>query len=92
MLGITKVNVIPVSNNNKLMAYVEIVISDEIIIHGIKVIMGENNNLFVSMPAKKLKDGTYKDIVHPISKEAREILEERILSAYGLEFERGRNQ
>jgi stage V sporulation protein G len=34
------------------------------------------------MPSKKRKDGTYKDIAHPIDKETRAMIEERILEEY----------
>jgi stage V sporulation protein G len=34
------------------------------------------------MPSKKRKDGTYKDIAHPINSETRRLLEERIIQEY----------
>jgi stage V sporulation protein G len=38
--------------------------------------------LFVAMPNKKLKDGTFKDIAHPLNSETRKQLEEKILAEY----------
>jgi hypothetical protein len=38
--------------------------------------------LFVSMPSKKRKDGTFKDIAHPLNNQMRQYLEEKVLSVY----------
>ena len=34
------------------------------------------------MPSKKSLDGTYRDVAHPINKETRSILQDRILESY----------
>jgi stage V sporulation protein G len=34
------------------------------------------------MPAKKRKDGTYKDIAHPLNADMRERLERTVLAEY----------
>jgi len=33
----------------------------------------------VAMPAKKMKDGTYRDLVHPLDKPTRQDLEDQVL-------------
>jgi stage V sporulation protein G len=35
------------------------------------------------MPSKKRKDGTFKDIAHPLNNQMRQYLEEKVLSVYG---------
>ena len=47
----------------------------------IKIIDG-NNGLFVSMPSKRRKNGTFRDIAHPLNRETRERMEKKILSEY----------
>jgi stage V sporulation protein G len=47
----------------------------------IKIIHGPKG-LFVSMPSKKRKDGTFKDIAHPLNNQMRQYLEEKVLSVY----------
>ena len=47
----------------------------------LKVIHGPKG-LFVSMPSKKRKDGTFKDIAHPLNNQMRQYLEEKILGVY----------
>ena len=68
----------------KLKALVSITIDNCIAIHDLKVIDG-TQRLFVAMPSRKENDGTFRDIVHPISTEAREALEQLVLEAYNNE-------
>lgn len=65
----------------KLKAVASITIDDCIVVHDIKIISGEKG-LFVSMPSRKTPDGEYKDIVHPINTETREVLVKAIFEAY----------
>lgn len=34
------------------------------------------------MPSKKMPDGEYKDIAHPISSQAREVIQTAVLAVY----------
>ena len=65
----------------KLKAVASITIDDSIVVHDIKVINGKDG-YFISMPSRKVADGNYKDIVHPIKTEVREMLKERIIAEY----------
>jgi len=80
MIQITEVKVFPV-NEEKLKAYVTIVINDSFVIRDLKVIHG-TTGLFVAMPSKKRKDGVYKDIAHPLNQSTRAMLEKTVLDAY----------
>jgi stage V sporulation protein G len=77
---LTEVKVFPV-DEDKLRAYVTITLDDCFVIRDIKIIKGDEG-YFVSMPSKKLKDGTYKDIAHPINVETRKMLEARVIAEY----------
>jgi stage V sporulation protein G len=79
-MEITDIRVFPV-NQDKLRAFVSIVLDGCFVVGDIKVISG-NNRLFVSMPSKRRKDGTFRDIAHPLNAETRQRLEERILRTY----------
>ena len=48
--------------------------------------------LFVAMPAKRRKDGTFKDVAHPLNAETRERFERIILAEYDREMKRGAGQ
>ncbi len=79
-MEITDVKVFPVQED-KLKGYVAITLDHCFVVRDIKIIDGPSG-LFVSMPSKKRKDGTYKDVAHPINKETRVMMEERILEEY----------
>ena len=86
-MDITEVKVFPV-NEEKLKAYVTIVLDSCFVIRDLKIING-STGLFVAMPSKKRSDGSYKDIAHPVNKTTRMILEKKILEAYLAEIKRG---
>ena len=79
-MEITDVKVIPV-DDEKLKAFVSIVFDHCFVVTDIKVIHGPKG-LFVSMPSKKRKDGTFKDIAHPLNNQMRQYLEEKVLGIY----------
>ena len=79
-MEITDVKVIPV-DDEKLKAFVSIVFDHCFVVTDIKVIHGPKG-LFVSMPSKKRKDGTFKDIAHPLNNQMRQYLEDKVLTVY----------
>jgi stage V sporulation protein G len=79
-MEITDVKVIPV-DDEKLKAFVSIVFDGDFVVTDIKIIHGPKG-LFVSMPSKKRKDGTFKDIAHPLNNKMRQYLEDKVLSVY----------
>lgn len=79
-MEVTEVRVFPV-DEEKLRAYVTITFDRCFVVRDLKIING-TSGLFVSMPSKKRKDGTYRDIAHPINNETRRMIEEKILAEY----------
>ncbi len=85
-MDITEVRVYPV-NEEKLKAYVTITLDNCFVVRDLKVING-NTGLFIAMPAKRRKDGTFKDIAHPLNVETRQRMERVILAEYDKELKR----
>ena len=85
-MEITEVRVFPVQEE-RLKAYVTITLDHCFVVRDLKVIAG-NTGLFVAMPAKRRKDGTFKDIAHPLNSEMRERLEAAVLAEYEREMAR----
>jgi stage V sporulation protein G len=79
-MEITEVRV-TLRDEDKLKAFANITIDNQIVIRGLKIIAGPNG-FFVSMPSRKRPDGSHQDIAHPVSKDARKKLEESVLEAY----------
>lgn len=80
-MQITDVRVRKITKEGRMKAVVSITIDDEFVVHDIKVIEGEKG-LFIAMPSKKSADGEYRDIAHPITSAAREMIQSMILESY----------
>jgi stage V sporulation protein G len=65
----------------RLKAFVNVTFDDDFVVRGMKVIEGRKG-LFVAMPSRKGKDGTFRDIAHPINNEMRKKLEKVVLDEY----------
>jgi len=85
-MEITEVKVFPV-NEDKLKAYVTVIFDNCFVVRDLKIISG-NTGLFVAMPSKKRKDGTFRDIAHPLNSEMRSELEKKVLSVYEEELKK----
>lgn len=79
-MEITDIRVFPV-DEDKLKAYVTITLDNCFVVRDLKVISGAEG-LFIAMPAKRRKDGSYKDIAHPLNADTRVRMERVILNAY----------
>lgn len=80
-MKITEVKVFPAREDGRLKAYATVVFDNSFIIRDLKVIEG-HKGLFVSMPSRKRKDGTFRDIVHPLNSATRSVIEESIIEEY----------
>jgi len=80
-MNITDIRVRRTYQDTRLRALVSVTIDNDLAVHDIKVIEGPER-LFVAMPSRKDDNGVFRDIAHPITPEARKVLEEAILSAY----------
>jgi stage V sporulation protein G len=88
-MEITEVRVFPVSEE-RLKAYATITFDECFVVRDLKIIHG-NTGLFVAMPSKKRKDGTFKDTAHPLNNATRRLIEERVLNEYRRELDRLRD-
>ncbi len=80
-MEITDVRVRKLSEEGKLRSIVSVTLDDCFVIHDIKLIEGQNG-LFIAMPSRKVAEGKYRDIVHPINSSMRQQLQDAVLTAY----------
>lgn len=80
-MNITDIRVRKISSEGRMKAVVSVTFDDAFVVHDIKVVEGEKG-LFVAMPSKRMPDGEYKDIAHPISSEVRQVVQNAVLEAY----------
>ncbi len=88
-MQITDIKIRKLFEDNRLCALVSITIDNAIAIHDIKVIRGPER-LFVAMPSRKDDTGVYRDVAHPITAEARSLLENAVLEKYNEELEKAK--
>jgi len=80
-MQITEVKVYPVKESGRLKAYATIVFDNNFIIRDLKIIEGDKG-FFVSMPSRRRKDGSFRDIVHPLNSETRVMIENKIIEEF----------
>lgn len=83
-MEVTEVRIF-LADEERLKAYVTVTFDNCFVVRDLKIING-NTGLFVAMPSKKKKDGSYKDIAHPINSDFRTYLESLILEKYNDEI------
>ena len=79
-MDITEVRVYPV-DEEKLKAFASIVIDDAFVVSDIKIIDGKKGR-FLSMPSTKRRNGSFRDIAHPLNNETRRMIEEKVFRRY----------
>lgn len=80
-MKITGIIIRKLTPDNKMKAIVSITFDDSFVVHDVKVIDGANG-LFIAMPSRRIQDGEFKDIVHPIHSAFREELSHAVLTKY----------
>ena len=80
-MKITEIRIVKVESQPFLKAYVTVTFDDELVVHNIRIVEIDGK-VMLSMPNKKLREGVYKDYVHPINNEFRDRITEEILSKY----------
>jgi stage V sporulation protein G len=80
-MEVTEVRISP-AKGGKIRAFASIVVDDCFIINDLRVVEGREDQYFVTMPARKARNGQMRDIAHPLNRETREAIEERVIEEY----------
>ena len=80
-MKITDVRVRKITDEGKMKCIVSLTFDNLFVVHDIKVIEG-HNGLFIAMPSRKVGEGNFRDIAHPINTETREQIQKAILDEY----------
>ena len=81
-MNITEVRVRLVKKDDgKLKAVASVTIDNCFVVHDVEVLEG-NEDYFIAMPSKKTPEGEYKDIVHPLNTETREMIKKAVLDEF----------
>ena len=85
-MQITDIKIRKVFDEGPMKAIVSVTFDGQLAVHDVKVI-NARDKFFIVMPSRKNPDDTYRDIVHPINAEFRNMLEEAVIAAYNAELE-----
>lgn len=80
-MTITDIKIRKIIPTGRLRGVISVTFDDMFAVHDIKVVQGDER-LFVAMPSRRDDNGTFRDIVHPITMQARGEIEGRILDAF----------
>ncbi len=80
-MEITEVRAKRVNGDNRLVGIAAITIDECFVVHELRIIEGKNG-LFVAMPSRKMPNGEFKDVAHPINTETRSLIEKAVLEAF----------
>ncbi len=80
-MRITDVRIRKINDEGKMRAVVSVTFDDEFVVHDIKVIEGQNG-LFIAMPSRKMGEGDFRDIAHPLTSETRNRIKDAIFVEY----------
>jgi stage V sporulation protein G len=80
-MKVTEVRISP-AKGGKIRAFASIVIDDCFIVNDLRIVEGREGECFVTMPARKARNGQMRDIAHPLKSETRREIEERVLAEY----------
>ena len=89
-MQITDIKVRKLFEDGPMKAIVSVTFDAQLAVHDIKVIYARDK-YFIVMPSRKNPDDTYRDIVHPINSNFRNMLEEEVIAAYHRECELAAN-
>ena len=80
-MDITDVRIRKISDEGKMKAIVSVTFDDEFVVHDVQIIEGQNG-LFIAMPSRKMGEGDFRDIAHPLLSSTRNKIRDAVLTAY----------
>ena len=69
---------------NAIQGLVKLEFGEDLTVYPLRIVQGKNG-LFLSMPQAIRKDNSWKDLFHPVNKEARQELTEAVMKVFSPE-------
>lgn len=80
-MRVTDVRIRKITSEGKMKAVVSVTFDDQFVVHDIKIIEGQNGP-FIAMPSRKMGEGDFRDIAHPINSDTRNMIQQAIFEKY----------
>lgn len=81
MVEITEVRIYKTRGAKAQKAFAAVTLDNEFVVHGIRVMENEKG-LWIRFPSRKDASGEFRDVFHPITREAREKITKAVIDAY----------
>jgi stage V sporulation protein G len=81
-MKVTEVRISPANRSGRVRAFASIVIDDCFIVNDLRIVEGREGQLYVTMPARKARNGQLRDIAHPLNGQTREAVEQQVLAEF----------
>jgi stage V sporulation protein G len=73
---------INLNKGGRVKAFVQVIIDGCFLVGDIRVLEGKEGTVTVAMPSRRLRNGSFRDIVHPLNTDTRRKLEGAVIDAY----------
>ncbi len=90
-MQITEVRLRLVKDSGRLKATASVTFDESFVVHDLRVVESDGA-LFIAMPNKKLNNGEFRDVAHPINNEMRDYIAGAVISKYKEEAARASSQ
>jgi stage V sporulation protein G len=70
------------NKGGKVKAFAQVIFDSCFLVGDIRVLEGKEGTVYVAMPSRRLRNGSFRDIAHPLNTDTRKRLDEAILSEY----------
>ena len=80
-MQITEVRIRMIDTESKMRAVASVTFDGCFVVHDIKIIDGQNG-MFLAMPSRKIGDGEFRDVAHPIQQFMRDMIRDAVFKAY----------
>lgn len=84
-MEISNIRIFKAKQRGAVLAYANVILDGKFIIRGITLLETEKSGRFIAMPSRRLVNNekrSYRDVCHPLDRDIREELTERIFAAY----------
>src|SRR4030042_2531330 len=73
---------INLNKGGKVKAFAQVIFDVCFLVGDIRVLEGKEGTVYVAMPSRRLRNGSFRDIAHPLNTDTRKLLDEAILSEF----------
>lgn len=78
---ISRVQVFPQTDGKNTLGYAHVTLSDAFVVKNLRLVKGRKG-VFIGMPSFRLKNGEYADVFFPVSRDARQMLTDAVVTAF----------